>query len=145
VKWLFREALAEHLEAEEGKRAELYQDHLGNLTIGIGRALNRNPLNDEEIYFLLLQDMKRAEAVLDRLLPDWNTYDLQRQLALGSMAFQLGGDGLSKFRKMLQAIRADDWQKAADEALDSLWARQTPNRAKRVAEMLRGEDPDSQT
>lgn len=139
AKWLFREAFAEHLEAEEGKRHELYKDHLGNLTIGIGRALNQNPLDDEEVYFLLLKDMKRAEEVMDKLLPDWRGWPLEKQIAVAGMAFQLGGNGLSKFRKMIQALRVEDWQKAADEALDSLWAKQTPNRAKRVVGMIRGD------
>lgn len=140
AKWLFREAFAEHLESEEGKRHELYKDHLGNLTIGIGRALNQNPLDDEEVYFLLLKDIKRAEEIMDKLFPGiWRNWPLQKQIAIAGMAFQLGGDGLSKFRKMVQALRVEDWETASKEALDSLWAKQTPNRAKRVAGMIRGD------
>ena len=134
---MFRDALAEHLEEEEGKRHEPYTDTLGNITIGIGRALEKNPLDDEEVYFLLLKDIKRAEKVLDRMLPEWREFSLSRQIALASMAFQLGGHGLSRFMKMLRAIRDNDWNKAADEALESRWAKQTPKRAVRIAEMLR--------
>ena len=56
---------------------------------------------------------------------------------LASMCYQLGTYGFSKFKNMILAIHSEDWNKAADEALDSRWAKQTPNRAKRHSEVLR--------
>ena len=53
------------------------------------------------------------------------------------MCYQMGLAGVLRFRKMIQALNRNDYGKAADEALDSLWAEQTPNRAKRVAEWIR--------
>jgi len=58
--------------------------------------------------------------------------------ALLNMAYQLGVSGLLNFSKMLTALQAGDREEAAREALDSLWAKQTPNRARRVALLLRG-------
>ena len=53
------------------------------------------------------------------------------------MAYQMGVTGLSKFKNMLTAVELGDFDEAANQALDSRWARQTPERATRHAEMLR--------
>jgi len=60
-----------------------------------------------------------------------------RQNALANMAFQLGLDKLLKFKKTLDLLKTGRWDDAANEALDSDWARQVPNRAKRVTDMIR--------
>ena len=60
-----------------------------------------------------------------------------RAIVLLSMAYQMGVGGLLKFRKMLAAIEDNDWPEAEKQALDSRWAKQTPDRAKRHAEILR--------
>ena len=57
-----------------------------------------------------------------------------------NMAFQLGAHGLQKFEKTLQHVKARNWSGAADEMLDSLWAKQTPNRANRMAKRIRALD-----
>lgn len=57
---------------------------------------------------------------------------------MANMAYQLGVSGVLRFRKMLEALRAGDREKAAEEALDSAWATQTPERAQRVARLIRG-------
>ena len=130
--------MVELLEEDEGKRPNPYIDTTGHMTVGIGRNLDENPLSDEEIYFLCNQDLKRAESVLDRLFPGiWEYWPLSVQMAVCSMAFQMGGEGLSRFKNMAAALRENAFHTAADEALDSLWARQTPNRAKKIAEMIR--------
>lgn len=54
------------------------------------------------------------------------------------MAYQLGVDGVLKFKKTLLALSSEDFESAADEMLDSLWARQTPKRAQALAEIVRG-------
>ena len=53
------------------------------------------------------------------------------------MGFQLGIGGLLGFRKMWAALERSDYAQAAEEALDSRWAEQTPNRAQEVAEWIR--------
>ena len=53
------------------------------------------------------------------------------------MSYQMGVNGVSKFRKMITNMKDENWSKAADEMLDSLWARQTSNRANRLAAIVR--------
>ena len=67
-----------------------------------------------------------------------NPRDDAADLVMLDMAYQMGVGGLLKFEKMLAAIACEDYETAADELLDSNYARQTPNRAKRNAYLLRG-------
>lgn len=62
--------------------------------------------------------------------------DLARQTVLVSMAYQLGVKGLAKFKNTLAAIQDGRWDDAKAQALDSRWAKQTPERACRHAETL---------
>lgn len=136
-----RAALTEHLKAEEGTVLHAYQDHLGFLTIGTGRLIDHRKgggLSEAEAEYLLGNDIDRVAADLDRRLPWWREQPAPVQVALCSMAFQMGAAGLLAFRRMLAALERGDRAEAARQALDSKWARQTPARAERVAGMIRG-------
>ena len=63
------------------------------------------------------------------------------RLALALMAYQLGSNGVLGFRKMMSALQRGEREEAADHAMDSAWARQTPTRARRVATLIRGKLP----
>lgn len=142
----------EHLEDEEGRVPHAYQDHLGYWTIGIGRLIDKRKggrLTDDEIDLLLANDVARKTAQL-AADPDtkaaWERVkgDPARAVALISMAFQMGvgaagqdDAGLSGFDRTLAFIAGGRFADAADNMLASLWARQTPARAKRVAAMIR--------
>lgn len=71
------------------------------------------------------------------LHPVYIRIDTVRRSALINMCFQLGVSGVCQFKKFLGYMAVGDYQNAADEALDSRWARQTPNRAKRVTDVIR--------
>lgn len=81
-------------------------------------------------------DIADTEAWLDRNLPWWRTLDPVRQRVLMNMAFNMQGRLLG-FRNFLAAAQRADWNVAAAEMLDSLWARQVGDRAKRLASMMR--------
>lgn len=132
-----RIALFQELEREEGLRLKPYKCTAGKLTIGVGRNLDDVGITEAEARSLLANDVDRVEKGLDASLPWWRTQTDKRQRALCQMAFQLGLSGLLKFAKMLGAMQAGDYEEAAAQALDSRWARQTPARAARVAEMIR--------
>ena len=122
------------LAADEGFEGMPYDDHLGKPTIGYGTLL---PLTPEEGKMLL---ESRLQAKTDELLasvPEVATYPAGVRDALFNMAYQLGTAGLLRFRNMWAALDRGFYDQAADEALDSLWARQTPNRAERVAAAIR--------
>ena len=91
-----------------------------------------------EAQTLLQQKIESAEEKLQRAFPvEWLKCNLERKVILISMYFQLGLTGISNFRKMWAAINAGDFATAAAEMLDSRWAKQTPRRAYRQAEVMR--------
>ena len=138
----------EIIKFEEGFRALPYYCSEGYVTIGYGTKLTNTkdvPLSlftlevDETIASAFLQrDTKKCEDYLKELFFDSNTYiNYAREEVLKSMVYQLGSKGFSGFKNMIEAIRIGNWEKAAQEALESLWARQTPKRAQRHAEVLK--------
>lgn len=140
----------------EGFRPRQYLDSRNLWTIGTGRCLETNPLTAEELKTLFdrgwltmtiakqgsdwLRERGLAEVERDlavRFSEIWPFLDDARQNALIEMGFQLGVTNLVGFAQMWKAIRAADWEGAKREALDSLWAKQTPARAEELAEQLR--------
>ncbi len=136
--------LAEELKRDEGIVLHAYSDHLGYTTIGIGRLIDKRKgggITDAEALHLLANDIDKIARDLDACLTFYKHLDDTRQRALCNMCFQLGLGGLLGFRKMLAAVGIEDWEEACNQAMDSLWAVQTPERAGRVATMiLKGDD-----
>lgn len=133
--------VAEDLKRDEGWVPHAYQDHLGFWTIGYGFLIDerRGGQLPKHIALAWLQwEIERRWEQLTREAPWLEDQPEDVQRALANMAYQLGVSGVLRFRKMLGALRAGDREKAAQEALDSLWAAQTPARAERVAELIRG-------
>ena len=134
------EALRKQLLRHEGEVLHAYEDHLGYLTIGVGRLIDKRRgggITHDEAMMLLDNDIRRVIDELESRAPWFKRLDTTRQQAIANMAFQLGVSGLLGFRKMIGALDHGDYRKAADEALDSRWARQTPNRANEIADMIR--------
>lgn len=129
------------IKREEGWSGTVYQDSLGFWTIGYGflvdsRKGDKLPLSVAEAWL----DYKIQEKVdaLFLALPWLKDQPEAVQNALVGMSYQLGVEGLLKFKNTLGLIKVGQYQEAADNALKSLWAQQTPARAKRVTDMIRG-------
>ncbi len=117
-------------------------------TIGYGRVIGKkgDPLPNitankaEEEKFLRERVRELSYNLMSRYPNAWSKCNQARQAVLIGMAYQLGFTGLSQFRNMWQALSVGDFKRASDEMLNSKWAKQTPNRAKRYAEqMLKGD------
>lgn len=136
----------------EGLRLMPYRCSSGKLTIGVGRCIDTNPFTLEEkkaigdwrhgitenaAYMLLRNDIKRCINELKNEIDFYRTLDIERQYALLDMCFQLGINGLKKFKNMLKWMKMKQWKAAADECLRSTYAEQTPARAKRIARVIR--------
>ena len=129
--------IEDQLRREEGVKPKLYQDTKGKWTIGVGRNLSDGCLSDDEITYLLDNDIKKAMAELDRVLPWWRNLDAVRQKVLIDMEFNMGTPTLLEFHNTLSFIQAGDYNSAANGMLSSLWAKQVGLRADNLAVMMR--------
>jgi lysozyme len=130
---------------EEGFSPTPYMCSEGYPTVGYGQRIGPRGAMLEMYQFTMPEPVARewlaqnVRAIADQLAS--RSFYCQcngaRAIVLLSMAYQMGVSGLLKFRKMLAAIEDNDWEEAARQALDSRWAKQTPARAKRHAEILR--------
>jgi lysozyme len=141
------EKLLEDLKRDEGFVRHAYQDHLGFLTIGYGCLIDEKKgggIPDEIAERWLRHNVEVSWKEFTRRQPWVLDEDDDVQRALANMVYQLGVQGVCNFRLMLEALEDGDRVEAADEALDSRWAEQTPKRAWRVANLIRGYDEDDE-
>ncbi len=127
-------------EVKKGGRHVAYKDHLGYLTLGCGRLIDERRgggLSDAEAEYLLSNDIREKTEELKAAIPWIDSLSETRRSALINMSFQLGVDGLLKFKKTLALIEKKEYHKASKEMLNSLWARQTPSRAMRISRQIR--------
>lgn len=128
------------LRGEEGEVLTEYKDHLGYSTIGVGRLIDKRKgggITAEESAYLLGNDIQKRMIELERKLPWITLLDDARRGVLLSMAFQMGVDGLLGFKNTLEMVRTGRYENAAKGMLNSKWAKQTPQRAKRHSEQMR--------
>ena len=129
--------LIDTLVRHEGLRRLAYEDSVGVLTIGVGRNIEEVGLSDDEIYYLLKNDIRRCETELHNSFRWYKDLDQVRQEAMINLCFNLGITKLRKFKLALRAMEVKDYEDAADEFLDSLWATQVGQRAVEVTYMIR--------
>ena len=131
--------LIEQLRLHEGVRSKVYLCSEGYETIGVGRNISPSGigLSDDEIAYLLANDIARCEKEIAERFDWFDDLDPVRQDALVDMAFNLGISRLAQFQNMIAALAEERFDDAAAEALDSKWARQVGQRAQTVAAMIR--------
>ena len=144
-----KDKLIEELIKDEGYVYEIYLDHLGYPTFGVGHLVLEKdeeygkpvgtPVSEERIKECLSNDIEIVCNELNRNMEWWQDLNDTRQRVLANMAFNLGLPRLSKFVKFLKAVQDSDWEKASEEMMDSKWATQVGDRAKRLKiKMLKG-------
>jgi lysozyme len=144
-----KDKLIEELIKDEGYKYEIYLDHLGYPTFGVGHLILEKdeeygkpvgtPVSEERIKECLSNDIEIICNELNRNMEWWQDLNDTRQRVLANMAFNLGLPRLSKFVKFLKAVQDSDWEKASEEMMDSKWATQVGDRAKRLKiKMLKG-------
>ncbi len=128
--------LKDWIKEHEGLRLKPYKDTVNKTTIGYGRNLQDNGITPEEADYLFNNDLQRCLNDLNKF--KWYTEQPNHiKDALTDMCFNLGINRLRGFKKMIAAIEAKDYTKAAIEALNSKWATQVGRRAKNVALKIR--------
>lgn len=132
--------LQDQLIKHEGIKLKIYTDSVGKISIGVGHNLTDKGLTEVQVRSILNDDLLDTINFLNTHVPWWPTLDDVRQRAIADMTFNLMGK-LLEFKKMIIAIQLKDWNKAADELLNSKFAHQTGQRARDLAFMIRtGQD-----
>lgn len=141
------EQLRKELVADEGCMMRIYEDHLGLKTCGVGHLLRPDdpeyemdvgtPVSEERVMELFDKDMSWTFRDCIRLLPEYNDLPDEIRLIVANMMYNMGASRLGGFKKFLAAVEDRDFEKAADEMLDSKWARQLPERSGRLIARMR--------
>ena len=135
------------LEYDEGCKYEIYLDHLGLPTFGIGHLVTEDdPEHGQEVGTAVTEERvievfeKDVQVTIDeckKLYDDWFDLPDEVQLIIANMMFNMGRPRLSQFKGMKAGVDERDWNRAADEMVDSKWYRQVTNRADRLVTRMR--------
>ena len=139
--------LREDLEIDEGVKHEIYLDHLGYPTFGIGHlVLDTDPehgqpvgtaVSNDRVIEAFESDLVGVMSDCERLYSDFGDLPEEAQQVIANMMFNMGRPRLSKFKGMKRGVDDRDWNVAADEMVDSRWYRQVTNRADRLVQRIR--------
>ena len=139
--------LKRELEADEGCVYSVYLDHLDLPTFGIGHLIRKNDpeyglevgaaVSSERVLEAFEEDIQVVLDDCENLYQDFGDLPEEVQMIIANMMFNLGYPRLSKFKGMKAGVDARDWQKAADEMVDSRWYKQGTNRAERLVQRMR--------
>lgn len=124
----------EMIKRHEGFRQYPYKCTAGKLTIGYGRNLDDVGISREEAEYLLEMDLDKHTEELDKVITWAVPPDVYAVLV--DMHYNLGHERFMQFKNMLAALKKLDFKGAAKEMLDSKWAKQVPNRAAELANIM---------
>ena len=143
----FTDRLREELKIDEGCKYEVYLDHLGLPTFGIGHLITEKdpehqmgigtPIDEIRVNEAFEQDVYVTIGECKKLFDDWDKLPEEVRLIIANMMFNMGRPRLSKFKKMIQAIKVADWVEAAEQMKDSRWYKQVTNRADRLISRMK--------
>lgn len=138
-----REEVFEQLKEDEGVKYEIYNDHLGLATFGVGHLVIESDsefsqalgtsISTERVWEAFEKDLDTSIDECEVLFgPKWNDFPGEVQEIVVNMMFNMGRPRLSKFKNFCAALDEGDWAKAAVEGRDSRWHKQVTNRAERL-------------
>ena len=141
------ERLREQLEIDEGVKYEVYNDHLGYATFGVGHLVLESdpehgaelgtPVSESRVIEAFEQDCENVLRDCNILYEDFASLPEEAQQVIANMMFNMGRPRLSKFKGMKRGVDSRNRNAAADEMVDSAWYRQVTNRADRLVERIR--------
>jgi len=144
--------LREEIAYDEGSVNEIYLDHLGLPTFGIGHLVIDSdpeygqpvgtPVSEDRCNEAFDNDVQTVISDCNILYPDFDELPEEVQRIIANMMFNMGRPRLSKFKGMKRGVDASDWNAAADEMVDSNWYRQVTKRADRLVARMRAVEID---
>ena len=129
-------SLIDDIKRHEGYSATVYKDHLGKETIGVGFLVSTLELDEDVCDIILQRLLTKKELQVNNRFGWYDGLPQEAKDIVINMVYQLGLSGFSKFKKTIHYISEHQWTAASIEMLDSLWAKQTPNRAKELSERM---------
>ena len=139
--------LKEDLFIDEGCEYEIYMDHLGYPTFGIGHLILVDdveygqpigtPVSEDRVNECFASDIIVVLEECETLFPSFEVLPDEVQLIIANMMFNMGRPRLSKFKKFIAAVAISNWQEAANQMVDSRWYNQVPNRAERLVTRMK--------
>lgn len=138
--------LREQLKIDEGVKYEIYNDHLGYPTFGIGHLITEadeeygkpigTPVSEERVNAVFDSDVEIYVSEAKKVFPNLDSLPAEAQEVIVNMCFNMGAPRLSKFKKFITAVNESNWITAGVEMLDSRWAKQVGNRAIRLRDRI---------
>jgi len=139
--------LRKEIIADEGVEYHVYLDHLGLPTFGIGHLITEadpehgqpvgTPVSESRVNVCFEHDVQQVINDCMILYPDFEQLPEEAQRIIANMMFNMGRPRLSKFKGMKAGVDSRDWNRAADEMVDSRWYKQVTNRADRLVKRMR--------
>ena len=141
------EQFRDELKRDEGVKNEIYLDHLGLPTCGIGHLITEwdteynaevgTPVSEERVNELFEKDLATTIDECRLIYSDFDVLPVKVQHIVANMMFNMGRPRLSRFHKMKKAVDNRDWFEAAYQMTDSKWYKQVPNRAMRLVDEMK--------
>ena len=129
--------IIEQLKIHEGYKPKVYKCTAGVDTIGIGFAIKDLELSEDVCELILKEKLQALEERFEDRFDWFKTSPIEVRNVMLNMAYQLGFRGFCKFKKTLSYLENAEWESASKEMLDSKWAKQTPNRANELSEIIK--------
>ena len=139
--------LREQLKIDEGVKYEVYDDHLGYKTFGIGHLVKTTdeeygapvgtPVSEERVNTVFDKDVETYIDESKKVFGNLEDMPQEAQQVIVNMCFNMGAPRLSQFKKFIKAIHDEDWKTASVEMLDSRWASQVGVRANRLSDRIK--------
>ena len=140
------EQLRKELEVDEGCILEIYLDHLGYKTVGIGHLCGEgqpeysmevgDAVSRDRVNELFEKDITWTLTDCRQVISEFEDLPTEVKLILANMVFNMGLSRMLGFKKFIAAVHSKDWKTAAAEMLDSRWNKQVPARSYRLVKRM---------
>ena len=129
--------LLDRIKHHEGFRSKVYKCTEGYDTIGYGFAIKDLELDEDISEMILMRKLDNLMTRIGKTFVWWRSADSTVKDVVVEMCYQLGVSGFSKFKKTIDHLENKRYSKASAEMLDSRWAKQTPNRALELSNLIK--------
>ncbi len=130
-------SLLDRIKHHEGFRSKVYKCTEGYDTIGYGFAIKDLELDEDISEMILMRKLDNLMTRIGKTFVWWRSADSTVKDVVVEMCYQLGVSGFSKFKKTIDHLENKRYGKASAEMLDSRWAKQTPNRALELSNLIK--------